>query len=86
MAHEHDMNHMFGNLYSLPGMHVEFENDGPDSDIEVIFMNDISARPPLQAMENQINSALSPDNEQNVPDDHKKLCQMRTVLTGSCLN
>ncbi|MCG8046745.1 MAG: hypothetical protein N0E48_14100 [Candidatus Thiodiazotropha endolucinida] len=72
MADEEDIQYVFGDsLNNLPEVHVEFENDGPDSDVEVFSsLENIPPKPypkrPLRAIENEINSALfEPGSTQN---------------------
>ena len=72
MAQEEDLHYVFGDsLQNLPNVHVEIENDGPSSDVEVIQMADNSSNRPLRSIENEINNALfdnqPQENVQNVP-------------------
>ena len=55
---------MFQGLYGdtldhlVPKMHIEVENDGMASDLEIIPGESFSARPPLRTIENDMHSGL----------------------------
>ena len=76
MADEEDINYVFGDsLENLPEVHVEFENEGPCSDVEVIPMSENnSSKQPLRAIENEISNALfDSEKVQNSPADHNEV-------------
>lgn len=76
MADEEDLHYVFGDsLKNLPEVHVEFENEGPSSDVEVIPMSEnSSSKQPLRAIENEISNALfDSENVQNSSVDHNEV-------------
>ena len=68
MDEDEGIQFVFGELLeNLPNVHVEFENDGPGSDVEIFPMSkNNSSQRPLRSIENEISNALF--NSENVQD------------------
>ena len=72
--HTRHMKMMFQGLYGdtldhlAPKMHIEVENGGMASDLEIIPGESFSARPPLRTIENDISNALYDIQPQHQPN------------------
>ena len=69
-SYEDDIQGLYGDTldHLAPKMHVEVENDGMASDIEIIPGENVSVRPPLRTIENDISNALYDIQPQHQPN------------------
>ena len=69
-SYEDDIQGLYGDTldHLAPKMHVEVENDGLASDVEIIPWESFSARPPLRTIENDISNALYDSQPQHQPN------------------